>query len=118
MILAGGSGSRLSPLTNVINKQLIPIHDKPIVFYLLTIFMLVGIRRIRIIRNPEYEYFFKKLFGDGSTLCLKLRYSIQKKSGIVQAYFIWRDFIDKSKSAIILGYNFFMVVIFKKNYKK
>ena len=108
IILAGGTGSRLSPLTNVINKQLMPIYDKPMIFYPLTTLMLAGIRKIRIITNPEYEYFFKKLFGDGGDLGLELSYSVQKKpGGIAQAYIICRDFIYRSKSALILGDNLF-----------
>ena len=108
IILAGGTGSRLSPLTNVINKQLMPIYDKPMIYYPLTTLMLAGIRKIRIITNPEYDSFFKKLFGDGSNLGLELSYSVQKRpGGIAQAYIICRDFIKNSKSALILGDNLF-----------
>ena len=79
IILAGGSGSRLSPLTKIINKQLLPLYDKPLIFYPLSILMLAEIRNILIIHNPNDENNFRKILGDGSGFGIKIQYTIQDK---------------------------------------
>ena len=108
IILAGGKGTRLSPLTKVINKQLLPLYDKPIIFYPLSILMLANIRDILIITNPGEDNYFKKILGSGSDFGIKLSYTVQPKPrGLSEAFIIGEKFINKKKVAMILGDNFF-----------
>jgi glucose-1-phosphate thymidylyltransferase len=108
IILAGGKGSRLSPLTKIFNKQLLPLYDKPMIFYPLSVLMLAGIRDILIITNPNEDTQFKKVFQDGEDLGIKISYVEQKKpNGLPEAFIIGEKFINNSDVALILGDNFF-----------
>jgi len=108
IILAGGTGSRLSPLTKAVNKQLLPIHDKPMIFYPLSVLMLANIRNILMIVNPGQIDNFKNLLGDGSKFGIKLNYVTQDKPrGLPDAFNIGEKFIAKDNVALILGDNFF-----------
>ena len=108
IILAGGTGSRLSPITKATNKQLLPVYDKPLIFYPISSLMLAGIRNILIIVNKGSTANFKKLLGDGKHLGLKISYKEQEKpTGIPEAFIIGEKFIGKDKVALILGDNFF-----------
>ncbi len=108
IVLAGGSGSRLFPVTKSISKQLIPIYDKPMVYYPISVLMLANIRDILIISSPEHIELYEKLLGDGSDWGISLRFEIQPKpEGLAQSFLIAEDFIDNSLSALILGDNIF-----------
>ena len=108
IILAGGTGTRLSPLTKSVNKQLLPIHDKPMIFYPLSIMMLANIRKILMIVNPGQINNFKNLLGDGSRYGININYKIQNKPrGLPDAFNIGKSFIDNENIALILGDNFF-----------
>lgn len=108
IILAGGKGTRLSPLTKIINKQLLPLYDKPTIFYPLSILMLAKIRDILIITNPDEGDNFKKIIGDGSNFGIKIKYLEQKKpNGLPEAFIIGEKFINNQSVALILGDNFF-----------
>ena len=108
IILAGGKGTRLSPLTKVINKQLLPLYDKPMIFYSLSILMLINIRDVLIITNPGEDKIFKKLLGNGSNIGIKIQYLEQNKpNGLPEAFIIGEKFINKQNVALILGDNFF-----------
>jgi glucose-1-phosphate thymidylyltransferase len=108
IILAGGKGSRLSPLTKITNKQLLPLFDKPLIFYPLSILMLAGIRDILIITNLNEDKNFKKILGDGSNFGIKIQYKEQEKpNGLPEAFIIGEDFIKNQSVALILGDNFF-----------
>jgi len=108
IILAGGTGSRLSPLTKVINKQLLPLYDKPLIFYPLSILMLAGIKDILIITNPNEDINFKKVLGNGSNFGIKIQYLTQQKpNGLPEAFILGEKFINKQSVALILGDNFF-----------
>jgi glucose-1-phosphate thymidylyltransferase len=108
IILAGGKGSRLSPLTKIINKQLLPLYDKPLIFYPLSILMLSGIKDILIITNPNENKHFEKILGNGSNFGIKIQYLEQKKpNGLPEAFIIGEKFINNQSVALILGDNFF-----------
>ena len=108
IILAGGSGTRLSPLTKAVNKQLLPIHDKPMIFYPLSVMMLANIRNILLIVNPGQIDSFKSLLGDGSKYGIKINYKIQlKPRGLPDAFNLGKSFIGSDNVALILGDNFF-----------
>lgn len=119
IILAGGSGTRLYPVTRAMSKQMVPIYDKPMIYYPMSVLMLAGIKDILIISTPRDIVTFKELFGDGSSIGLNIEYAVQEKpNGLAEAFIIGEEFIGNDSVAMILGDNIFYGQNFSKNLKQ
>lgn len=118
IILAGGSGTRLYPLTQCVSKQLLPVYDKPMIYYPLSVLMLFGIKDILIISTPQDTPNIERLFGNGNKLGLNLSYKVQENpNGIAEAFILGKDFINNEKVCLILGDNVFYIQSQMKNYR-
>jgi len=119
IILAGGSGTRLYPLTKAVSKQMLPIYDKPMIFYPLSVLMLAGIKEVLIISTPRDIIGFKELLGDGSYLGMQFQYAVQEKpNGLAEAFILGEEFIGDSSVALVLGDNIFYGSNFGNRLKK
>ncbi|HBK4841892.1 MULTISPECIES: glucose-1-phosphate thymidylyltransferase RfbA [Enterobacter cloacae complex] len=119
IILAGGSGTRLYPITKGVSKQLLPVYDKPMIYYPLSVLMLAGIKDIMIITTPEDNESFKRLLGDGSDFGVNLSYAVQPKpEGLAQAFIIAEDFIGDDSVCLVLGDNIFFGQSFSKKLRE
>lgn len=119
IILAGGAGTRLHPITKAVSKQLLPVYDKPMIYYPLSVLMLAGIQDVLIITTPEDQQNFKNLLGDGSDFGVRLEYAVQPKpDGLAQAFLIGEDFIGNNNVCLVLGDNIFFGQHFSDSLKK